>query len=741
MNVQDYKLCVVALASAYVSSVVAATITFTRVTPDGEWSDPSNWTIDNAPAERIPCEGDDVVLDAPTSKQYDVTRAGGCGKVVALRTSTPELNSLKISGSRVLGLFGWNTCLRAKTVSVSGGSGYPSMICAGGKYDGSALTHTFNETQESNRIWIVADSITVGSYAHIWATARGYAGGTGPGWHGVASKAGCGAYGGLDGTWILYDRVMDYSRSKTARTYGSITEPKDPGTGASSTTAALAGGGAIRIDCKNISIASTASIRANSYLQNDYQLVGSGGSIWISCDTISGSGPITANAADMSAPSGVNNGGGAGGGGRIAITYDPVRQKDVAFTSVIEARGSVAYQLGGGGEASTVHAKRPRELGHCGTVYFNDKLIMSRPGFGVKGRVYTGTPAEPYDFSTSGNLVLNEAFFEFDGPDQSLSVGGNLAVTGTCATVNGFRFNGSNARVSVAGTATIKGGTIQMHDGGSVEIGGNLDLVDGVDYRNCAELYVVAAPTNDVDQVGATITVGKKLTIGAYSALIPGCNETNASIVAIKASSMDIAEQGSVYAVEGGWGNQLGLGVPAWYYQGSAHGGHGGRGNSESGARDCGKVYGDKKHPLLPGTSSPSASGTIPQRGGGVIYITTDGGMRIDGVINANGWGKRDSNYKGGSSGGSVLLKCGGKVSGSGVVSADGGETPNSKMGNGGGGRVAIYAATFETNNLAVHALGGCQVYGEPEDDVNWHGGNGSVYCKLWKQGLMLIVR
>ena len=73
-------------------------------------------------------------------------------------------------------------------------------------------------------------------------------------------------------------------------------------------------------------------------------------------------------------------------------------------------------------------------------------------------------------------------------------------------------------------------------------------------------------------------------------------------------------------------------------------------------------------------------------------------------------------------------------------MSADGGQ-PQGTHGGGGGGRVAIYAATFETNNLAVHALGGCQVYGEPEDDVNWHGGNGSVYCKLWKQGLMLIIR
>lgn len=741
MNKHGYRFLVAIMTLAQWSTLCAATITFVKATPDGEWSDPANWTIDGSPAERIPEAGDDVVLNAPSSTQYDVTRAGGCGKVVALRVSTPELNSLTISGSRVLGLFGWNTCLRAKTISVSGTSGYPSMICAGGKYDTSALTHTFNETQESNRIWIVADSITVGSYSHIWATARGYAGGSGPGWQGVSSKAGCGAYGGLDGTWIVDGYTRDNRRIKTARTYGSIVEPLDPGTG-SSATAYLAGGGSIRIDCKTISVASSATIQANSYLNTDYQMVGSGGSIWISCETLSGSGKITANAADMSGPSGVNNGGGAGGGGRIAITYDPAKQKDVVFTSIIEARGSVAYQLGGSGENKTAHAKRPRELGHSGTVYFTDNLIMSRPGFGVKGRVYTGSPAVPYDFSTSGDLVLNEAFFEFEDADRTLTIGGNLAITGSCATVNGFRFCGRNAKISVGGDASIKGGTIQMYDGGAVAIGGNLDLATGADYRNCAELYVVAAPTNDADQVGATVAIAGKLAIGAYSAVIPECNETNASIVAISAGSLEIAELGSVYAVEGGWGNQLGYGVPGWYYQGAAHGGHGGQKMSDGGVHDRGTVYGDEKLPLLPGSSSAAGAGGIPQRGGGVIFITTGGRMRIDGEINANGWGMRDSNYKGGSSGGSVLLKCGGKVSGAGTVTADGGLTPEKKdyNGCGGGGRVAIYASAFETNDLAIHALGGGQVYGQPEDDINWHGGNGSVYLKA-RKGLMVFVK
>ena len=722
--------------SLVAGNVLAATITYKTSIQGGEWSNPDNWTIDGEPAGRVPEDGDDVVLSSPSSAVYLGAYGFGGGTHMCLRTATPQLNSLSITGSRILAVYGWDSCIRAKKVSLNGGSSSFYGIIRPGDAFGNDM---------SNRVWIVAEELVMNNYSAIWGRGRGYAGKAGPCWQNPARKYGQSAsHGGYQGGWITGsggDKLPEKPNLPLGPlTYGSITEPTIPGSGGNSTGYQNVGGGAVYLDCKKITMSANAEINADGWMGTQYQGGGSGGSIYIKCETISGGKAITANGGDMSAPSAVSGCGGAGGG-RIAISYDPEKQRTVSLTAVIEARGGVAYQFGGGTLYKTTLAQRPRANGHCGTVWFTDGLIMSRAGCRVKGRVYTGTPVKPYVFDTTGDLVLKDSFFEFDDDDFELNIGGNLCITGSCATINGFRFNGLNAKVTVGGDVSLKGSALWLCDGGDVKIGGNCDLAPGSDFRNCAELTVVAAPETEGDKIGATVKIGGKWTIGNYSACLPECNLTNGSVVAMSAKSLNVAAGGWIYAEDAGWGNRLGPGYRTDFRMGLSHGGKGGTyQNNPSGTRG-GAIYGNEKRPLTLGTSSSNAGGNLTQRGGGVVWLETEKGMHIDGTITANGLGERDTNYQAPSSGGSVLLQCGGEISGSGVVSADGGQ-PQGTHGGGGGGRVAIYYYTKADDfAVAVHALGGCQVYGEPEDDVNWHGGNGSVYWKQWHKGLMLLVR
>src|SRR5690625_4654227 len=144
---------------------------------------------------------------------------------------------------------------------------------------------------------------------------------------------------------------------------------------------------------------------------------------------------------------------------------------------------------------------------------------------------------------------------------------------------------------------------------------------------------------------------------------------------------------------------------------------HGGSHGGAGGQRASDDTFGDFAQPTDFGSAVNTSS-----RGGGVVRISA-GHVLLDGSISADG----HSVWRGGGSGGSVWLTVR-ELSGSGVISANGGQGGSggsSQVGSGGGGgRIAVYYQLndgFPIDN--VQALGGAATASSYE-----HGGAGSLY-------------
>ena len=153
------------------------------------------------------------------------------------------------------------------------------------------------------------------------ATGRGFAGGPkqwangyGPGGGWGATYAGGAGYGGLGG-----GNSFTNAGVRTGGTYGLAFAPFEPGSGGGTGNdmgqAGGAGGGVIRIESKG-DVVMNGSLLANAYGRTGHNGGGgSGGGIFVTCRTFSGTGTISANGEASSS----NQTSGGGGGGRIAV--------------------------------------------------------------------------------------------------------------------------------------------------------------------------------------------------------------------------------------------------------------------------------------------------------------------------------------------------------------------------------------------------------------------------------------
>ena len=135
-------------------------------------------------------------------------------------------------------------------------------------------------------------------------------------------------------------------------------------------------------------------------------------------------------------------------------------------------------------------------------------------------------------------------------------------------------------------------------------------------------------------------------------------------------------------------------------------------------------VYGDSLDPNELGSGGNARSGSGIGRGGGLLRITASA-LELAGAIRADGgsaWYESGGWYNGAGSGGGVRLDVG-TFSGTGTVSAAGGDTSSYWGGAGGGGRIAVYwweEMTFPAEN--VSATGGTDTGGSGR-----HGAAGTV--------------
>ena len=240
-----------------------------------------------------------------------------------------------------------------------------------------------------------ASNINVHAGGFISADSLGFDCRQGPG--GMYASYGGGTLGGKGG-------------GNASATYGSPSAPICPGSGGYGTE----GGGALKLNVPDGEVIVNGTITAGTSSSDKGS--GSGGSIWIVADTLSGAGTIRAN------------GGGTrgGGGGRISLL-------DVGNHLF---SGSVQVNGGAGSNG------RPR--GHAGTIVFNAATMAN---FSLSNTLRLGSDME-YTF---GDLtILSGGRLELDGDVYTNEVNGVYHGLGGVV-------HASNVNVHVGGTISADG--------------------------------------------------------------------------------------------------------------------------------------------------------------------------------------------------------------------------------------------------------------------------------------------
>ncbi|MBE2213613.1 MAG: carboxypeptidase regulatory-like domain-containing protein, partial [Opitutaceae bacterium] len=184
---------------------------------------------------------------------------------------------------------------------------------------------------------IQAASVVVPATAKISADGQGYVDGAGPGFATGSTYATGAAYGGMA------------SGAGAMAAYGSSLRPIDLGSsGEAGSNVTTAGGGAIKLTVTG-SLILEGSITANGTGTGPgtgrSHGGATGGSLWITAHTLTGSGTITANAMPSVFINNVPSNGGQSSGGRIALYY----QDGTGFTGLSAMRvdaGSTTAQPG-----------------------------------------------------------------------------------------------------------------------------------------------------------------------------------------------------------------------------------------------------------------------------------------------------------------------------------------------------------------------------------------------------------
>ena len=658
------------------------------------WDTPSMWK-DDLGANRLPIEGDIVLI--PDQRNYPYG-----GSTIIVTNTTPVFKQLKIGRGRSVTLRNWMTQLRADEIILQGDNARAATInCTG----------DFLSGEMSNRVWIVADRLALSnSYSSI--SAKGYKKKNGPGWEGVTSPSGGGTYGGK-AAW------------GNCQTYGSVVEPTDPGTGTWNDNNDGHGGGAVRIEVRELLVNGTISTTGGKNLYGGGN--GSGGCVWITCETIDGMGTISANGGgDVNAKL---FGGAGGGGGRISVNYDPEKQKDIDCQIAFSARGGL--------ERSSLSYQRYNGCGNCGTLYFTDDIFLRRPMMKLAGIVYYGPDVTPVTSLSGDSRTLENTWLVITNDYAEVNFTGDLALNGTSAKMNGVQLTGLHTKVNIGGDLYLSGAQLRVDSGDSMSVAGNVIALDGESAVNSGELNFRAAPTNENDSVVRPVTIGGNFILNSYGGYIPRCDPTNGAVVSLRVRNFTVWSNATVYANEAGYNaTGRGPGFPQLWTRGASHGGRGGR--TDGGEYGGTKPYDDIKYPCMPGSSGRNSGGSGNGTGGGVVLIETLGRLRIDGVITANG--SDGSAYCGAASGGAVQIHCKGRLSGHGSISANGGAMTNDSGawgGAGGGGRVAIrYAGKAGDTTLTAEAKGGAGA----GTVVGREGEDGTVF---WRQtsGFLLFLQ
>jgi len=257
---------------------------------------------------------------------------------------------------------------------------------------------------------INSDNVTIDEGAKISSDKEGFGTDNGPGHPGYSNnRSAGGSYGGMGSFGSNYH---------PADIYGSLDKPTALGSGGGGFHAGL-GGGAIRlVVTNNLTVSGSISANGGQGL-NDYA-GGSGGSLWLQCETLTGEGAISA---DGSRYGGAYGGG--GGGGRIFLQWGSGNR---TFSGTISAAGGIGWRS---------------EYARPGTIYvpsglwnelYNGTSEYARPGTiyvpsGLWNELYNGTypvngsvALAPGTYNITTLHVTNNATLSCQGGDPGIVI-------------------------------------------------------------------------------------------------------------------------------------------------------------------------------------------------------------------------------------------------------------------------------------------------------------------------------
>lgn len=489
---------------------------------DSDWLNPLNWN-NNA----IPRDGDDIEIPAGLAR-YPTIQAG-------TYPATGAYGVLDVkAGARI-------TC----------------------KGDPTAINEASGGTASSpHGLGVALNCATALVAGTLTADGLGFPARTGP----LGNGEGAG-HGGVN--------FSDYFGYDDGRAYGSATQPTSLGSGGNGGIG-QGGGGAIKINASG-EVAVNGAVTAKGLSR------GAGGSIWIVCNTLSGTGLVDATA---------NNGGQGAGAGRISLDY-----ASSTFTGNVTARGSDgAYSEGSDGTLW-----EPKRF---------DALIGA-PGAPVDvvvGNSYSYLFAD--DTMRYWNLTIADgAHVEFHG--------GRLMIGSLKVGVNSrLRFDKWFPE-SPADMASLSFGSVEVAQGGRL----CLPSVAAVPSYDIGSLYI---GTNASVHVGW----GDQLAINEASGGTSGAR--HGAGTTLRCASATVF--GTLSAQGRGFGNKTG---PVYSTEGNAHGGR----------CDYNMGYGVIARPTSLGAGIPAAvyagGGALKLVVGGALRldgtITSDPGQVSNGGRNAGG--------------------------------------------------------------------------------------------------------
>lgn len=732
------KLIVAGSISLWVGIAEADVVTNVWTgTAAADWDTDAVWSLG-----RKPQTGECVILEAASTQ------------TMTLSHETPALEELIIRSCRTnkssayrtrLTVSGWDSCIRANKVYLDLSGEITTSGC-------------FADAGPSNRVYVVAGDMTMDIGAKIDLDKKGYGAHNGPGWQGVTAytqHAG-GAYGG-------YSVFAAGTTEDRPHAYGVPEAPEQPGTGnyaAYKTDGSGAGGGAVRLDLSGDFVLNGV-ITANGQLTTSGGA--SGGGIYVTCRTISGSGTMRANGG-RNGDETANPAGAAGGGGRVAVIYDIVAQNGVNCNVRFEARGGNAYGWLDRNFFSDTTGRLKEWVATPGSLYFSDSRFLTDMNYLTGGYRFAGVwcaPDAPGELTFSDDLVMDNCQLSLPSVTNFSAKGLTLVGNSIWRTDNGLSFP-SAATVKVDGDLLLKGARLEMR-GGTLDVAGDLVLSTNLlnTYVGCGgALSVYADPTNRPNAVGAQIAVAGTLTIGALSTYYPYCDETNGSIVVCHVGNLVVEKDGLIcadlagYAPKRGTNPNYGPGLTGYGYKGATYGGRGGA-QTESVYNGVSSPYGSASNPLDPGTGGYTAQTYWGYNGGGVVRIVADHLMTIDGLVSACGNMTHFLQYSTGSSGGAVFLEAR-RLAGDGEIAADGGYGDKdiqvtTNEGAGGGGRIAIYcnanvSSTIKAGSPSAHASAGLVKTSSSgtvssEGPATFPAEDGTVFFGNLKGGLVIILK